>query len=132
MNSEINELIIKIATKDPKLLEFITLLPEINCINFNYEKWLRQVKTSKLYVERFRFFDNISYDDFLNEQIRGCMSYIQYNKDNAHNWGIYLSFKIQYEGEMLPHIDDVYSNQFMSKLITTCKNKNIKEFLNFV
>lgn len=118
MNSEINELIIKIAAEDVKLLQLISSLPEINCVNFNFHDWISKVKNIHPYIEKHKSATNV----FINS------SYVQrVHFSGSKKWRIILNNTYNF-----PVDRDSYTNEFMSGLIKACKKEKIKLLLNFV
>lgn len=109
-----------LASSDPKLLIMIASLPEINCDNFIFEKWKKQVKLSikeqpDWYHYIIDFYDAYSADKCTK------IRYVANKTYGMVDWGIFGANE---------HFS--FGTKSMSKLIDTCKDKEIKELLNFI
>lgn len=111
-----------LAKHDNKLLRMITSLPEINCNSFSVEEWIKEIKKE---IKTVQVDDESSHHtmaiNFLHEESRKRYSYLFYVHHLAEQWRIRSG---EYSCDM--------NTKSMSKLIHTCKNKNIEELLNFL
>lgn len=111
-----------LAINDPKLLIMIASLPEINCDTFEFEKWGGQIEGINInaWNNQKEYIVDLFYG--VNTKVySSCIRYIDDNDGNEPTW-LLLYYKNNKK----------INTKSMSKLIHTCKGKEIKELLNFL